>query len=54
MGPDYPQQEGPTPEGGGLQPSCHLTQQTENFEEVMVDQARSTAVTQNPEEAVVD
>uniref|UniRef100_A0A2N9HWS0 Integrase catalytic domain-containing protein n=1 Tax=Fagus sylvatica TaxID=28930 RepID=A0A2N9HWS0_FAGSY len=48
------EQEGLTPEEGGLQPSCHLAQQTENSEEVMVDQAGSTAVTQNPEEAVVD
>jgi hypothetical protein len=54
VGPDCPQQEGPTPEGGGLQPSCHLTQQTENSEEAMVDQLRSMAETQNPEEAMVD
>jgi hypothetical protein len=52
--PDCPQQEGPTPEGGGLQPSCHLTQQTKNAEEVVVDRAESTAETQNPEEVVVD
>ena len=44
MGPDCPTQEGPTPEEDGLQPSCHLTQQTGNFEEVVVDQAESTAV----------
>ena len=44
MGPDCPQQEGPRPEEGGLQPSCHLTQQTGNSEEVVVDQAESTAV----------
>ena len=44
MGPDCSQQEGPTPEGGGLQPSCHLTQQTGNSEEVVVDQAESIAV----------
>ena len=44
MGPDCPQQEGPTPEEGGLQPSCHLTQQTGNSEGVMVDQAEFTAV----------
>ena len=44
MGPNYPQQEGPTPEEGGLQPSCHLTQQTENSEEIVIDQAESTTV----------
>jgi hypothetical protein len=54
VGPDCPQQEGPTPEGGGLQPSCHLTQQTENSKEVVVDQSRSTAETRNLGEAVVD
>ena len=53
MGPDCPQQEGPTLEGGGLQPSCHLTQQIGNSEEV-VDQPESTAKTQNSEEVVVD
>jgi hypothetical protein len=42
--PYCPLQEGPTPEEGGLQPLCHLTQQTENSEEVVVDQAESTAV----------
>ena len=41
MGPDCPLQKGPTPEEGGLQPSCHLTQQTENFEEIMMNQAES-------------
>jgi hypothetical protein len=44
VGPNCPQQEGPTPQEGGLQPSCHLTQQTGNSEEVVVDQAESTAV----------
>ena len=44
MGPDCPLQEGPTPEGGGLQPSCHLTQQTGSPEEVMMDQTESMAV----------
>ena len=44
MGPDCLLQEGPTPEEGGLQPSCHLTQQTENSEEVVVDQTESMAV----------
>jgi hypothetical protein len=42
--PDCPLQEGPTPEEGGLQPSCHLTQQTGNSKGVMVDQAESMAV----------
>ena len=54
MGPDCPQQEGPTLEGGGLQPSCHLTQQIGNSEEVVVDQPESTAKTRNSEEVVVD
>ena len=54
MGPDCPQQEGPTPEKGGLQPSCHLTQQTKNAEEVVVNQAESTAETRNSEEVVVN
>jgi hypothetical protein len=44
MGPDCPLQEGPTPEEGGLQPSCHLTQQTGNSEGVVVDQAESMAM----------
>ena len=44
MGPDCPLQEGPTPEEGGLQRSCHLTQQTENSEGVVIDQAESTVV----------
>ena len=44
MGPDCPLQKGPAPEEGGLQPSCHLTQQTGNSEKVMMDQAESTAV----------
>ncbi len=54
MGPNCPQQEGPTPEWGGLQLSCHLTQQIENSEEVVVDQPKSTAETRNSEEVVVD
>uniref|UniRef100_A0A2N9GAJ7 RNA-directed DNA polymerase n=1 Tax=Fagus sylvatica TaxID=28930 RepID=A0A2N9GAJ7_FAGSY len=37
-------QEGPTPEEGGLQPSCHLIQQTENFGKVVVDQLQPTAM----------
>uniref|UniRef100_A0A2N9I6H1 RNA-directed DNA polymerase n=1 Tax=Fagus sylvatica TaxID=28930 RepID=A0A2N9I6H1_FAGSY len=45
-------QEGPTPEGGGLQPSCHLTQQTENSGKVVVDQLQSTAM--SSEEVMVD
>ncbi len=44
MGPDCPQQEGPTPEEGGLQPSCHLIQQTKNFGKVVVDQLQPTAM----------
>uniref|UniRef100_A0A2N9EK87 Integrase catalytic domain-containing protein n=1 Tax=Fagus sylvatica TaxID=28930 RepID=A0A2N9EK87_FAGSY len=52
VGPDCPQQEGPTPEEGGLQPSCHLTQQTENSGKVMVDQIQSTAM--NSEKVTVD
>jgi hypothetical protein len=44
LGPDCPLQEGPTLEEGGLQPLCYLTQQTENSEEIVVDQAESTAV----------
>jgi hypothetical protein len=44
VGPDCPLQEGPTPEEGGLQPSCHLTQQTGNSEGVVIDQAESTTV----------
>jgi hypothetical protein len=54
VGPNCPQQEGLTPEQGGLQPSCHLTQQTKNAEEVVVDQAKSTAEARNSEEVVVD
>uniref|UniRef100_A0A2N9GEY4 Reverse transcriptase n=1 Tax=Fagus sylvatica TaxID=28930 RepID=A0A2N9GEY4_FAGSY len=45
-------QEGPTPEEGGLQPSCHLIQQTENFGKVVVDQLQSTAM--SSEEVTVD
>uniref|UniRef100_A0A2N9GMR5 RNA-directed DNA polymerase n=1 Tax=Fagus sylvatica TaxID=28930 RepID=A0A2N9GMR5_FAGSY len=45
-------QEGPTPEEGGLQPSCHLIQQTENSGKVVVDQLQST--TMNSEEVTVD
>uniref|UniRef100_A0A2N9FYK3 RNase H type-1 domain-containing protein n=1 Tax=Fagus sylvatica TaxID=28930 RepID=A0A2N9FYK3_FAGSY len=45
-------QEGPTPEEGGLQPSCHLTQQTENSGKVVVDQLQSTAM--SSEEVTVD
>ena len=52
MGPDCPQQEGPTPEEGGLQPSCHLIQQIENSGKVVVDQLQSTAM--SSEEAMVD
>jgi hypothetical protein len=44
VGPDCPQQEGPTPEEGGLQPSCHLIQQTENSGKVVVDQPQSTTM----------
>jgi hypothetical protein len=44
VGPDCPLQEGPTPEEGGLQPSCHLTQQTGNSKGVVIDQAESTTV----------
>ena len=44
MGPNCPQQEGPTPKEGGQQPSCRLTQQTRNSEKVVVDQAESTTV----------
>jgi hypothetical protein len=36
--------KGTTLEESGLQPSCHLTQQTENSKEVMMNQAESTAV----------
>uniref|UniRef100_A0A2N9IPM6 Integrase catalytic domain-containing protein n=1 Tax=Fagus sylvatica TaxID=28930 RepID=A0A2N9IPM6_FAGSY len=43
---------GPTPEEGGLQPSCHLIQQTENSGKVVVDQLQST--TMNSEEITVD
>uniref|UniRef100_A0A2N9IRS3 RNA-directed DNA polymerase n=1 Tax=Fagus sylvatica TaxID=28930 RepID=A0A2N9IRS3_FAGSY len=52
VGPDCPQQEGPTPEEGGLQPSCHLIQQTENSGKVVVDQLQSTAI--SSEEVTVD
>jgi hypothetical protein len=52
VGPDCPQQEGPVPEGGGLQPSCHLIQQTENSKEVVVDQLQP--ITMNSEEVTVD
>jgi hypothetical protein len=52
MGPDCPHQEGPTPEEGGLQPSCHLIQQTENSGKVVVDQLQSTAM--SSEEVTVD
>jgi hypothetical protein len=52
VGPDCPQQEGPTPEEGGLQPSCHLIQQAENSGKVVVDQLQST--TMNSEEVTVD
>jgi hypothetical protein len=52
VGPDCPQQEGPTPEEGGLQPSCHLIQQTENSGKIVVDQLRSTAM--SSEEVTVD
>uniref|UniRef100_A0A2N9G488 Uncharacterized protein n=1 Tax=Fagus sylvatica TaxID=28930 RepID=A0A2N9G488_FAGSY len=45
-------QEGPTPEEGGLQPSCHLIQQAENSGKVVVDQLQST--TMNSEEVTVD
>uniref|UniRef100_A0A2N9G6H2 RNA-directed DNA polymerase n=1 Tax=Fagus sylvatica TaxID=28930 RepID=A0A2N9G6H2_FAGSY len=45
-------QEGPTPEEGGLQPSCHLTQQTENSGKVVVDQIQSTAM--SSEKVTVD
>uniref|UniRef100_A0A2N9GSG2 RNA-directed DNA polymerase n=1 Tax=Fagus sylvatica TaxID=28930 RepID=A0A2N9GSG2_FAGSY len=45
-------QEGPTPEEGGLQPSCHLIQQTENSGKVVVDQLQPT--TMNSEEVMVD
>uniref|UniRef100_A0A2N9IFM6 Retrotransposon gag domain-containing protein n=1 Tax=Fagus sylvatica TaxID=28930 RepID=A0A2N9IFM6_FAGSY len=45
-------QEGPTPEEGGLQPSCHLTQQTENSGKVVVDQLQSTAM--SSEKVTVD
>uniref|UniRef100_A0A2N9HVE6 RNA-directed DNA polymerase n=1 Tax=Fagus sylvatica TaxID=28930 RepID=A0A2N9HVE6_FAGSY len=43
---------GPTPEEGGLQPSCHLIQQTENFGRVAVDQVQSTAM--SSEKVTVD
>jgi ribonuclease HI len=52
VGPDCPQQEGLTAEEGGLQPSCHLIQQTENFGKVVVDQLQSTAM--SPKEVTVD
>jgi hypothetical protein len=52
VGPDCPQQEGPTPEEGGLQPSCHLIQQTEISGKVVVDQLQSTAM--SSEEVTVD
>jgi hypothetical protein len=52
MGPDCPQQEGLTPEEGGLQPSCHFIQQTENSGKVVVDQLQSTAM--SSEEVTVD
>ena len=52
MGPDCPQQEGPTPEEGGLHPSCHLIQQIENSGNVVVDQLQSTAT--SAEEVTVD
>jgi ribonuclease HI len=52
VGPDCPQQEGPTPEEGGLQPSCHLIQQTGNFGKVVVDQLQSAAM--SSEEVTVD
>jgi hypothetical protein len=52
VGPDCSQQEGPTPEEGGLQPSCHLIQQTENSGKVVVDQLRSIAM--SSEEVTVD
>uniref|UniRef100_A0A2N9F487 Uncharacterized protein n=1 Tax=Fagus sylvatica TaxID=28930 RepID=A0A2N9F487_FAGSY len=45
-------QEGPTPEEGGLQPSCHLTQQTENSGKVVVDQLQSIAM--SSEEVTLD
>uniref|UniRef100_A0A2N9HR15 Integrase catalytic domain-containing protein n=1 Tax=Fagus sylvatica TaxID=28930 RepID=A0A2N9HR15_FAGSY len=45
VGPDCPHcKRVPIPEEGGLQPLCHLTQQTGNSEEDMVNQAESTAV----------
>ena len=44
MGLDCPLQEGPTLEEGGLQPLCRLTQQTENSEEVVMNQVESTAM----------
>ena len=44
MGPNCPQQEGPTPKEGGQQPSCRLIQQTRNSEKVVVDQAESMTV----------
>uniref|UniRef100_A0A2N9J9Q0 RNA-directed DNA polymerase n=1 Tax=Fagus sylvatica TaxID=28930 RepID=A0A2N9J9Q0_FAGSY len=45
-------QEGSVPEEGGLQPSCHLIQQTENSKKVVVDQLQP--ITMNPEEVTVD
>uniref|UniRef100_A0A2N9GEB7 RNA-directed DNA polymerase n=1 Tax=Fagus sylvatica TaxID=28930 RepID=A0A2N9GEB7_FAGSY len=45
-------QKGPTPGEGGLQPSCHLIQQTENSGKVMVDQLQSTAM--SSEEVTID
>ena len=44
MGIDCPLQEDLTPKESGLQPSSHLTQQTGNSEEVMIDQKESIAV----------
>jgi hypothetical protein len=52
VGPDCPQQEGPTPEEGGLQPLCQLIQQTENSKKVMVDQLQP--ITTNSEEVTID
>jgi hypothetical protein len=52
VGPDCPQQEGPTPEEGGLRPLYHLIQQTENSEKPAVDQTESMAI--NYERLAVD
>jgi ribonuclease HI len=52
VGPDCPQQEGPTPEEGGLQPLCHLIQQTENSGKVVADQLQPTAM--SSKEVTVD